>query len=99
MSKIAAADYMNFNRPLIWYTSETGVPLDRDQVDCRSEDNTCQPTSDNTLSNSLRCIALLFSTTSAAYVIIERCCQERTNAFLSMMKTWKIKLVIEYFDF
>lgn len=83
MSKIATTmvtDCMNFNRHLIWYTGETGVLLDRDQVDCHGEDNTCQPTSDNTLSNSLRCIALLFSTTPAAYVMIERCCQERINS-------------------
>ncbi|KAI4500565.1 hypothetical protein M0802_004527 [Mischocyttarus mexicanus] len=31
---------MNFNRHLIWYTSELRVPLDRDQVDLHGEDNT-----------------------------------------------------------
>lgn len=33
-------DCMNFNRHLIWYTSEPRVPVDRDQVDLHGEDNT-----------------------------------------------------------
>lgn len=72
---VDSSDCMNFNRHLIWYTSETGVLLDRDQVDCHGEDNTCLLTSDNTLSNLLRCIALLFFTTPAVYVMIERFAQ------------------------
>ncbi|KAL2749615.1 hypothetical protein V1477_002555 [Vespula maculifrons] len=55
---------MNFNRHLIWYTSELRVPLNRDQVDLHGEDNTrctLPARTDNTLSEPSReaSIALL----------------------------------------
>ena len=72
---------MNFNRHLIWYTSEPRVPVDRDQVDLHGEDNTrwLRPTSDNTLSGSLEAYC--------SFVRAHYTCHTYLNKFMESVRT------------